>query len=147
MHCIFRVKNAGEGSADRTSKRFQRRPGRAPRSPLATPTAWRKAVGVARAIGHDTITLFEARSRLDRRRFSRPNTHFSAFFKIFKKIIFVQANLQKFCKNFQNFAENPITFCKILQNLAKSCKILQNFAKFCKILQNSFQNFAKSCGF
>ena len=32
--------------------------------------------------GHDTITLSKARSRLHQRRFSRPNTHFAAFFKL-----------------------------------------------------------------
>ena len=36
--------------------------------------------------------LSEARSGLDQRRFSRPNTHFSACFEIYKKIIFSQAN-------------------------------------------------------
>ena len=66
----------------------------------------------------------EARSRLDQRRFSRPNTHFTAFFKSFKKIIFSQANLQKICQNYQKFAE----FFKIVQIF------LQNFDEFCKIL-------------
>ena len=46
----------------------------------------------------DTITLSEARSRLDQRRFSRPKKHFAAFFKIFKKFIFSQADLQNFAK-------------------------------------------------
>ena len=42
-----------------------------------------------RRMGHDTITLSEARSRLDARRFSRPNTHFAAVtvLKIYKNII------------------------------------------------------------
>ena len=48
--------------------------------------------------------LSEARSRLDRRRFSRPNTHFAAFFKIYKKIIFSRANFANFCKKIENFA-------------------------------------------
>ena len=63
--------------------------------------------------GHGTITLSDARSRLDQRRFSRPNTHFAAFFKIYKKITFSQANLQNFCKKFANFL-------RILQILEKS---------------------------
>ena len=43
-------------------------------------------------------TLFEARTRLDRSRFSRPNTHFlKAFFKIYKKITFSRANSANFC--------------------------------------------------
>ena len=37
-------------------------------------------------LSRDTMTLAETRSRLDQRRFSRPNMHFSAFFKIYKKI-------------------------------------------------------------
>ena len=41
--------------------------------------------------------LSEARSRLDRSRFSRPNTHFAAFFKIYKKITFSRANFANFC--------------------------------------------------
>ena len=45
--------------------------------------------------GHSTLS--EARSRLDRRRFSRPNTHFLAFFKIYKKITFSRANFANFC--------------------------------------------------
>ena len=48
-------------------------------------------------MGLDTITLSGARSRLDQRRFSRPNTHFAAVFKILKTITFSQANLQNFC--------------------------------------------------
>ena len=42
-------------------------------------------------------TLSEARSRLDRSRFSRPRSHFLAFFKIYKKINFSRANLANFC--------------------------------------------------
>ena len=53
----------------------------------------------------DIITLSEARSRLDRRRFSRLNMHFSAVFKLYKKIILSQAKLQNFAK-----------FRRILQN-------------------------------
>ena len=32
-----------------------------------------------------TLTLSKARSRLDRRRFSRPDTHFSAFLEIYSR--------------------------------------------------------------
>ena len=64
-------------------------------------------------MGHDTVTLSAARSRLDQRRFSRPNTHVATFFKIFKNIIFSQANLQSFCKFSQNFL-------RILQNFQNS---------------------------
>ena len=85
----------------------------------------------------DTITLSGARSRLDRRRFSRANTHFAASFKIYKKIIFSQTNLQNICKISQKFAKfwkkigNFQNFFKILQNVAK---IWEFFTEFCKIL-------------
>ena len=86
-----------------------------------------------------TTTLSEARSRLDRSRFSRPNTHFLAFFKIYKKIIFSRANLAnfcqkiaKFCKIFDfflaNFAKNFFS-----QNFSKFSEIREFFAKFCRI--------------
>ena len=75
---------------------------------------------------HDTITLSEARSRLDQRRFSRPNTHFSAFFEIYRKIIFSQEDSAKFCK-----------ICKISQNFFFNLKIFRKcktfFANFCRI--------------
>ena len=54
---------------------------------------------------HGTITLSEARSRLHQRQFSRPNTHFAAFFKICKRSIFSHANLQNLFKISQNFAK------------------------------------------
>ena len=40
-------------------------------------------------------TLSEARSRLDQRRFSRPNTQFSAFLESFQKNFFSQADFVK----------------------------------------------------
>ena len=88
--------------------------------------------------GHDTITLSGAPSRLDRRRFSRPNTHFAAFFKIYKKIIFSRANLQNICRIFQKFGSlfffqkfQNFEFSENLRNLAKFCSF---FKEFCKIL-------------
>ena len=81
-------------------------------------------------------TLSEARSRLDRRRFSRPNTHFSAFFKIYKKIIFSRANFVNFCQKIENFAKFLTFFGKInliSQNFAKFSEIRKIFAKFCRI--------------
>ena len=77
----------------------------------------------------------ETPSLLDQRRFSRPNTHFAAFFKIYKKIIFSQANLQNFCKILENLAKISAAKKKILQ---KSCKDLAIFYGF-------LQSFAKSC--
>ena len=65
-------------------------------------------------------TLSGARSRLYQRRFSRPNTHFSAFFKIFKKIIFSRANFANFCKK-------EAKICKILTFFAKKIFFFKNF--------------------
>ena len=72
------------------------------------------------------ITLSEARSRLDRSRFSRPNTHFSAFFEIYKKSIFSRANFANFCKKLTFLSK----FCKILQFFHKSAKILRKLTDF-----------------
>ena len=62
------------------------------------------------------ITLSEARSRLDRRRSLQVNSHFSAFFKIYK-------------------------ICTILRR--SNLKILQKFVKFFVILKTIFKNFKK----
>ena len=100
-----------------------------------------------------TMTLSAARSRLDQRRFSRPTTHFSAFFKLYKKIIFSQANLQKFPKFhgiLQTFRElfGSFNFSKKLQNFEKiSQKICRILQKFCRIFAEFLQNFVKSCRF
>ena len=79
--------------------------------------------------GQDTITLSQARSRLDQRRFSRPNTHFFSIFQPLQEIIFSQANLQNFDKNFQNFAK----YLRNLQNLANFCKICRIFYRILQI--------------
>ena len=76
-----------------------RRPGPPRRKPADGAAAGKVSRPIRR---HDTITLSAARSRLDQRRFSCPNTHFSAVFKIYKKINFSQADLQKFCESSQN---------------------------------------------
>ena len=81
------------------------------------------------------ITPSEARSRLDQRRFSRPNTHFSAFFEIYKKIIFSRANFVNFClENCKNLHFLKTFFSKLWKILQKFCKNLQNFRN----LQNQF---------
>ena len=79
------------------------------------------------------ITLSEARSRLDRSRFSRPRPHFLAFFKIYKKITFSRANSGNFCQKIGKFCKNFDIFWQILQNFAKFSEIRKNFAKFCRI--------------
>jgi len=55
-------------------------------------------------------SFYSARSRLDQRRFLRPNTHFFAFFEIYKictpshrcKFKICGFNFSKICKNLQN---------------------------------------------
>ena len=84
-----------------------------------------------------TLTLSGARSRLDQRRSSRPNTQFSAFFKIYKKSILSQANLQNVCKISKIFAEILTTFWKFqkfLQSFKNFAIFCKNFTEFCKIL-------------
>ena len=81
------------------------------------------------------ISCSEARSRLDQRRFSRPNTHFSAFFENYKNIVFSPANFVNFCKN----------FAKKLANFAKNFKIFQNFEDFAKILPTFCKMLPKFC--
>ena len=81
------------------------------------------------------ITLSGSRSRLDQRRFSRPNTHFAVIFKIYKKYIF-RKPICKICANlFQNFAK--------LRKFSKSCKVLR---RLYRILQNlvDFEKFLKN---
>ena len=84
-----------------------------------------------------TISLSDARSRLDRRRFSRPNTHFAAFLKLYKKIIFSRANLQN-CAKFHGFAKILRIFLKISEKMQKFTKFYKKFAEFftefCKTL-------------
>ena len=66
------------------------------------------------------ITLSEARSRLDQRRFSRPNTLFSAFFEIYKNIIFSEEDFAKIFKILQKFwhlSQNFRNYAKIWENL------------------------------
>ena len=78
--------------------------------------------------------LSAARSRLDQSRFSRPNTHFAAFFKIYKKIIFSRASSAKFCQKMRKFCRSFHIFWqffKILQNFQKSARFLLKFADFC----------------
>ena len=86
-----------------------------------------------RAKAGSAITLSEARSRLDRSRFSRPRPHFLAFFKIYKKITFSRANSGNFCQKIGKFFKNFDIFWQILQNFAKFSEIRKNFAKFCRI--------------
>ena len=115
------------------------KPGRERRSPRASwggALAWRSSEGLATRF---PSTLSVARSRLDQRQFSRPNTHFSAFFETSKKIIFSRANFVNFCRNFAKFCKILQIFKKF-QNFSKFWRFCQNFAKilekFAKILQN-----------
>ena len=88
---------------------------------LRGPRAPRREAAAAQS-AFNTITLSEARSRLDQRRFSRPNTHFLAFFKIYKKIFLSRANLAIFCP------PKIVKICKIFEKFSKT---LQFFLQIC----------------
>ena len=72
---------------------------------------------------HDRKTLSEARSRLYQRRLWPPNSHFAAFFKIYKIFIILHRSELKF--------------------LEKIVQIFQIFKRFPKIQQNVCQIFSK----
>ena len=72
------------------------------------------------------LTLSGARSRLHQRRFSLPNMHVSAFFKIYKRIIFSQTTFSQNLQIFNFFNQIKDILQKVLK-VAKICKILKNF--------------------
>ena len=78
------------------------------------------------------VTLFKARSRLYQHRFLRPNTHFAAFFKIYKIIRLDFWKFLKILKKIGKILQNPTNsgnFCKIYKNLQNFAEILQNLWK------------------
>ena len=97
------------------------RPGPEGRRSPCSPTPARRTTASARSRPRHS-TLSAARSRLYQRRFSRRNTHFLAFFKIYKKIILSRANVANFCQKIAKF-------CKILRNFAQCLHFLQKFAR------------------
>ena len=105
----------------------------------ASPRAPRQDHARARA----SITLSEARSRLDQRRFSHPNTHFAAFFKIYTKIIFSQANLQNIFSVFFKISQNFAKIMRTFSNFSEKLQIFYRVNQFAEV----FAEFAKSCRF
>ena len=97
-------------------------------------------VAAPQADGPGHITLSEARSRLDRSRFSRPRPHFLAFFKIYKKITFSRANSGNFCQKIGKFCKNFDVLWQILQNVAKFAKKCRNFWKKFQFFGRNLQN-------
>ena len=73
------------------------------------------------------ITLSEARSRLYQRRFLRANSHFSAFFKIYKI-----------------FTILPRSNLKIFENFVKNFVILKKNQKILRIIKISKVNFGRA---
>ena len=71
------------------------------------------------------ITLSEARSRLYQHRFLQPNTHFSAFFEIYKIIWLNFQNSPEICESFE------------------ICKHFANFWRIWKIQPNNFVDLEK----
>ena len=88
-----------------------------------------------------------ARSRLYQSRFLRPNTHFSAFFELYKihkpshrstlKIFRFFANFRKFSLNFRDF-------CKICQNM---CFFVSIFTEFSRNFSEILEKFLRSIKF
>ena len=86
----------------------------------------------------EEITLSGARSRLDRRQFSRPNTHlFSSSFKIYANIIFSLAKIANFCKMFVKHLHFSQKFT-ILSELSEIFKKIKNV---CGMFYSTLQNF------
>ena len=104
-----------------------------------------------------------ARSRLYQSRFLRPNTHFSAFFELYKihkpshrstlKIFRFFANFRKFSLNFRDFAKfakicafssifsrNFLGIAENPRKIPEIYKICRKFANFMKI-RSKFPNF------
>ena len=80
-------------------------------------------------------TLYQARSRLYRRRFLHPNTHFAAFFTIYKICILLHRSNLKFCRFF------AILFRENLRIFSDFCKILLNFREISADLFKMLQTF------
>ena len=110
---------------------------------------WSAGAPAACSLIESYSTLSEARSRLHQHRFLQPNTHFAAFFKIYKMS---SLNFQKIYKIWQIFANsaksrwNPRIFVKFSWIFDFSdFFFLQNFeisaSSFCrsrKMLQNEY---------
>ena len=82
-----------------------------------------------------TTDFIFVRSRLYRRRFLRPNTHFSAFFKIYKIDIplhrsefNIVQNFDDLCKNSQHLGDVSKFCWKLTQICSFSIKISRNFS-------------------
>ena len=82
----------------------------------------------------DFRQLVRARSRLYRSRFLQPNTHFAAFFEIYKNII--PSHRSKF-KKFANFRREVFAIFKI------SCKNLLFFTVFVDFCTDFDENFSE----
>ena len=74
---------------------------------------------------HDRKTLSEARSRLYQRQFWQPNSHFGAFFEIYK----ICNPLHR--SKFSRFLQSLNCFAKFCKKIELVCKILLNFFKNC----------------
>ena len=107
--------------------------------------------------------LGEARSRLYRRRFLQVNTHFAAFFEIYKiSIPSHRSNLENSVKNRHQFceieywkfnrnitifagkllflAEIEVKFCRNFANVLQNIQTQWGLQKICKILRNFGEN-------
>ena len=87
------------------------------------------------------VKLWKARFQLYRRRFLHPNTHFSAFFEIYK----IHTPSHRFeTQNLQIIANFVIfQWISILFNFPDFCKCCWNFSENCDFSMRFRQNFAR----
>ena len=76
------------------------------------------------------ITLSEARSRLDQRRFSRPNTHFFSIFQNLQENHLLASKFGKFLPKSRKFLKKILTFFRKFYKFLQKKKICQNFDIF-----------------
>ena len=87
--------------------------------------------------------LWEARSRLNRSQILQPNTHFAAFFEIYKiDILLHRSKLKFFCKKSSTILRNWILNWTIIQSnfSSKLLFLSQILMKFCRNFANVLKN-------
>ena len=95
---------------------------------------------------HSRLKLWKARSRLYRRRFLQPNTHFAAFFEIFKIYKPLHLSIFKICwlflsQNFAKFQWISEIFRKILLKSPKICYFSPIFSRIFAGISQNVRNF------
>ena len=96
---------------------------------------------LAGSIARRRITLSEARSRLYQRRSLQVNSHFSAFFKIYKIFTILRRSNLKILQNFVKFQENVNWFLKRTSRYSKNVGTISS--KISWFWRKTFCNFLK----